>query len=281
MSDSHPFPDDYSQPGSAIYYALRFAPREQRPELALTNACTRSLLNIPRECSDPGVAVRKLHWWRDELARARRGHSEHPLIRRLGRLCRQRPLLDTHFNQLFQLIGQEITRGTVENWEQLDRHCQTRGSLPARVLTITAGGTEDQQRRAETLGRFVGLAEIIRDLGNDLRHNRCLLPADALRQRGLRAETLHSQEQKKELEELLAETTERYRELYRATLEQLPTGPKPALGPALSLAAMADALLREIAREDYRVMHQRISLTPLRKLWIARRCHRHARSQRG
>ena len=49
----------------------------------------------------------------------------------------------------------------------------------------------------------------------------------------------------------------------------------------LSLAAMADALLREIAREEYRVMHQRISLTPLRKLWIACRCHRRARSRRG
>ena len=28
-------------------------------------------------------------------------------------------------------------------------------------------------------------------------------------------------------------------------------------------------LLREIERDDFQVMHQRVSLTPLRKLWLA------------
>ncbi|MCG0583731.1 squalene synthase HpnD, partial [Burkholderia cenocepacia] len=33
--------------------------------------------------------------------------------------------------------------------------------------------------------------------------------------------------------------------------------------------ALAGALLDEIARDGYQVLHQRIALTPIRKLWIA------------
>jgi phytoene synthase len=35
------------------------------------------------------------------------------------------------------------------------------------------------------------------------------------------------------------------------------------------LAALALALLDEIERDGYHVLHQRIALTPIRKLWIA------------
>jgi phytoene synthase len=35
------------------------------------------------------------------------------------------------------------------------------------------------------------------------------------------------------------------------------------------MAAIYRTLLDEIRRDDYRVLHQRIALTPVRKLWIA------------
>jgi phytoene synthase len=37
----------------------------------------------------------------------------------------------------------------------------------------------------------------------------------------------------------------------------------------LIMAAIYRTLLEEIARDDYRVLDQRIALTPMRKLWIA------------
>ena len=35
------------------------------------------------------------------------------------------------------------------------------------------------------------------------------------------------------------------------------------------MASIYRTLLREIEGEKYRVLHQRISLTPLRKMWLA------------
>ena len=41
--------------------------------------------------------------------------------------------------------------------------------------------------------------------------------------------------------------------------------------PGLMMANIYRTLLREIEADDFQVLHQRISLTPLRKLWIAMR----------
>ena len=43
--------------------------------------------------------------------------------------------------------------------------------------------------------------------------------------------------------------------------------------PGLMMANIYRTLLREIEAQDFRVLHQRTSLTPLRKLWIAARTH--------
>ena len=41
--------------------------------------------------------------------------------------------------------------------------------------------------------------------------------------------------------------------------------------PGLMMANIYRTLLREIEADGFQVLHQRISLTPLRKLWIAMR----------
>ena len=39
--------------------------------------------------------------------------------------------------------------------------------------------------------------------------------------------------------------------------------------PGLMMASIYRTLLREIESDQFQVLHQRISLTPLRKLWLA------------
>ena len=43
--------------------------------------------------------------------------------------------------------------------------------------------------------------------------------------------------------------------------------------PGLMMANIYRTLLREIESQGFQVLHQRTSLTPLRKLWIATRTH--------
>jgi phytoene synthase len=51
----------------------------------------------------------------------------------------------------------------------------------------------------------------------------------------------------------------------------LPAADRAAQRPGLMMAAIYRSLLREIEAAGFQVLHQRTSLTPLRKLWIALR----------
>ena len=65
-------------------------------------------------------------------------------------------------------------------------------------------------------------------------------------------------------------------------MAQLLVSPPPAVKhaapvadcPGIAQIALAGALLDEIERDGYQVLHQRIALTPIRKLWIAWRAAR-------
>jgi phytoene synthase len=57
--------------------------------------------------------------------------------------------------------------------------------------------------------------------------------------------------------------------LYDEALALLPHEDRRAQKPGLMMASIYRALLGEIQRDQFQVLHQRISLTPLRKLWLA------------
>jgi phytoene synthase len=49
----------------------------------------------------------------------------------------------------------------------------------------------------------------------------------------------------------------------------LPEADRRAQKPGLMMANIYRALLRELEATQFKVLHQRIALTPIRKLWIA------------
>jgi phytoene synthase len=61
----------------------------------------------------------------------------------------------------------------------------------------------------------------------------------------------------------------RAHQLYEKAFAMLPDADKRAQKPGLMMASIYRTLLREIEADNFQVLHQRISLTPLRKLWLA------------
>jgi phytoene synthase len=62
---------------------------------------------------------------------------------------------------------------------------------------------------------------------------------------------------------------QRAHQLYDEALALLPDADRRAQKPGLMMASIYRTLLGEIERDNFQVLHQRISLTPLRKLWLA------------
>jgi len=63
--------------------------------------------------------------------------------------------------------------------------------------------------------------------------------------------------------------TKRARDALHSALAAVPRSERRSQRTLLAQGALAGALLDEIERDGYHVLHQRIALTPVRKLWIA------------
>jgi phytoene synthase len=62
---------------------------------------------------------------------------------------------------------------------------------------------------------------------------------------------------------------ERAQQYYEQAFAQLPAVDRKSQRPGLIMAAIYRTLLDEIRAENFQVLHQRIALTPVRKLWLA------------
>ena len=68
---------------------------------------------------------------------------------------------------------------------------------------------------------------------------------------------------------LMAYQAQRAHQLYDEALALLPDADRRAQKPGLMMASIYRTLLLEIEAENFQVLHQRVRLTPLRKLWLA------------
>ena len=124
---------------------------------------------------------------------------------------------------------------------------------------------------AEKLGLAFQLTNIIRDVGEDARKGRIYLPVNELQQFGVTAADLLNARHSEKFEQLMA-LPGRARP-GQSTMKRLRccrSADRRAQRPGLMMAAIYRALLdRSPGATSYHVLTQRISLTPLRKLWLA------------
>jgi phytoene synthase len=140
------------------------------------------------------------------------------------------------------------------------------GILSASIFGVTDPRTLEY---AEKLGLAFQLTNIIRDVGEDARKGRIYLPVNELQQFGVTAADLLNARHSDKFEALMAFQVARAQTVYDEAFALLPKQDRRAQRPGLMMAAIYRTLLTEIERDHYHVLTQRISLTPVRKLWLA------------
>ena len=126
---------------------------------------------------------------------------------------------------------------------------------------------------AHRLGLAMQLTNIIRDVGDDARRGRIYLPISELQQFDVKASEILKRDApwgySDRFTALMKFQAERAHRFYDEAIALLPPEDRKAQIPALMVANIYRRLLREVEQAEFQVLHQRISLTPLRKLWIA------------
>ena len=137
---------------------------------------------------------------------------------------------------------------------------------PARIFGQTDPATTEY---AHTLGQALQLINIIRDVGEDALRGRIYLPVNELQRFDVKAHEILKRTYSDRFTALMRFQAERAHGLYELALQLLPAQDRRAQKPGLMMASIYRTLLREIEADNFQVLHQRIKLTPLRKLWLA------------
>lgn len=268
-------PQDYVQQkaaasGSSFYYAFLFLPPPRRAAITAFYAFCREVDDVVDEVSDPGVAAQKLAWWQTEVARAWAGQPSHPVMQALMPLAGDYGIEARHLLAVIEGCQMDLSQTRYLDFAQLQRYCHLVAGVVGEVAARIFGQTEPATTEyAHTLGLAFQLTNIIRDVGEDARRGRIYLPMSELQAHGVKAHELLSGQYSERFTQLMQAQAQRAHQLYDQALAQLPAADRRAQKPGLMMASIYRTLLREIEASQFQVLHQRIALTPLRKLWLA------------
>ncbi len=92
---------------------------------------------------------------------------------------------------------------------------------------------------------------------------------DELQQFGVSTDDILNARESDSFHKLMQFQIERAQRFYRQAFEQLPGADRKAQRTGLIMAAIYRATLDEVLASGCHVLKERISLTPLRKLWLA------------
>jgi len=259
-----------AQSGSSFYYSFLFLPSERRQAITALYAFCREVDDVVDENTDPQVARTSLAWWRSEIVRMMQDEPTHPVTRALS------PHVKTYGLQMDDLVAvidgmeMDLSQTRYLDFKGLEHYCwhvaSVVGLLSARIFGLTDPRT---LQYAEKLGLAFQLTNIIRDVGEDARRDRIYLPVSELQQFEVPAADILNAKHSDRFERLMRFQAERALRYYDEAFALLPAQDRRAQRAGLIMAAIYRALLHEIERDGFRVLQHRISLTPLRKLWIA------------
>ncbi|WP_042426075.1 presqualene diphosphate synthase HpnD [Comamonas granuli] len=268
-------PDQYVEQqaaasGSSFYYAFLFLPRPRRAAITAFYAFCRAVDDVVDEVADASVAQRKLAWWQGEVAQAFRGQPTHPVTQALMPHVDTYQIEPRHLLAVIEGCQMDLEQTRYLDYPGLQRYCHLVAGVVGEVAARIFGQTQEATTRyAHTLGQALQLTNIIRDVGEDAMRGRIYLPVNELQRFDVKAHEILQREYSERFTALMRFQAERAHRLYDEALALLPLADRRSQKPGLMMASIYRTLLREIEDEDFQVLHQRISLTPLRKFWLA------------
>lgn len=268
-------PDQYcqnktAQSGSSFYYSFKFLSHERRRAITALYAFCREVDDVVDECTDEGVARTTLAWWRGQVADIYTGKPQHPVAIALVPLVKEFHMPQEYLLEIIDGMEMDLNQHQYADFKHLQLYCYRVASV---VGLLAAGifGYQDRKtlKYAHDLGIALQLTNIIRDVGEDARRGRIYLPQDEMAQFSVHPKDILSARETAGFQQLMKFQIERAQHFYDQALSELPAMDRKAQRTGLIMAAIYRATLEEVVYTGCHVLRERVSLPPLRKLWIA------------
>ena len=256
--------------GSSFYYAFLFLPPHRRAAITAFYVFCREVDDVVDDVNDPGVAATKLAWWHREVDQAFQGNPQHPVMQALRPLCTEFGIEARHLHALIEGCEMDLRQTRYLDYAGLKGYCHLVAGIVGEVSARIFGQSQDATTvYAHTLGLAFQLTNIIRDVGEDALRGRIYLPVDELQQFDVKAHEILQRIDSDRFQALMQFQCDRALALYDQALQELPDADRRSQKPGLMMASIYRTLLHEIRAARFPVLRERVSLTPMRKLWLA------------
>lgn len=246
-------------PGSSLYYSILYQRQTDKNVLYALHAFHNELTGVLNDCSDPGVAHIKFAWWQEELQRLANGQPRHPVTQALAKtgLPHESLLL---LGRIVEHYDKHVDLQQPADYRELIGFLRHGPGAFWQLLANTIGHKHsDTPAIMARLGNQFGYFNVLQEQPRHIQLQRYYYPQDEAREMTDKASLYNLQLHR--LEDELA-----------SLAEQLPRTDYSSQRHALILARIIAHTCRETRRAGSNLLQQRVSLTPLRKLWIAWCC---------
>jgi phytoene synthase len=213
------------------------------------------------------------------VAQAYAGEKNHPVMQALMPHTKRFDIEARHLLAVIDGCQMDLEQNRYLDFANLQQYCHLVAGVVGEVAARIFGQTEQQTTAyAHRLGLAFQLTNIVRDVGEDAVRGRIYLPVNELQRFDVKAHELLKRGEapgtdradfERRFQALMRFQCERAMSTYAEALALLPETDRRSQKPGLMMASIYRTLLQEIATDPLLVLTRRVSLTPLRKFWLA------------
>ena len=262
--------DKAASSGSSFYYSFLSLPDEKRDAIIAVYAFCREVDDIVDSRADPQIKNTKIQWWQEEIYNLYKGAPQHPITQALKPIVDRFNLPQEYFQEVLDGMLMDLQQTRYANFKELGLYCYRVAGVVG-LMSAEIFGYQDREtlKYANDLGMAFQLTNIIRDVYDDISKDRIYIPMDELKEFGVSEDDLRNQNHSEAFQKLMAAQVKRAESYYKKAFDHLPESDRFSQRTGIIMAEIYHALLDEIVNDGCQVLTRRISLPPIRKLWIA------------
>jgi phytoene synthase len=214
---------------------------------------------------------RRLQVWREEVDRIYTGNPDHPIARALVAPTRRFDLQRADYLAVIDGMAMDtettLIRPDMETLDlYIDRVACAVGRLSVRIFGPYTPECDDV---AAALGRALQLTNILRDVAEDASLGRLYLPDELLSSYGIKGTDPAEVMAHPLVVLVLRDIAVMARRYFGEAAQAMAKCPKPTMRPAALMRASYYGILVRLEKKGWHSLDERVSLSPLQKLWYA------------
>lgn len=256
---------------SSFYYAFNLLPEQKRDAMNVVYAFCRKTDDIVDATNDSqDVKYDKLRKWRIEFERAFTGHSEFPLLNKLGKTISNFNIPLDPFFELIKGMEMDLQKDRYKSFDDLQLYCY-RVASTVGLMCIEIFGYKNLSTKnfAVDLGIALQLTNILRDIGKDAEQGRIYLPQEDLQRFNYSEQELMTRAYNDRFRELMIYESGRAKRYFNSATSHLDLDDKKTMFAARAMQHIYYKMLEKIIAADYDVFNNNIKVSKIEKVGIA------------